>query len=123
MVKQVYVDTNIIIDYLTERKQSSFLKRALECEFTLYISNFTIRELKNNGFDASTLIQWLSFAEKCTITTITHEDKRRAHTLPTHYADALHAACAIRLGVDFLITRNIKDFKRLPLVVKHPDFI
>lgn len=38
--------------------------------------------------------------------------RRRALTLPMRdYEDAIQAACALKIGADYIVTRNVKDFE------------
>ena len=100
----VYVDTNIFMDFLEGRnkKAFTFFMRAISCEFTILISDIVLFELKKQGFDFSALCSWLD--KKLSITACTSEDKKFGRTLPTHYADGLHAAIAQRHKADVFLS-------------------
>lgn len=39
----------------------------------------------------------------------------------TDFEDALQSACALRIKADYIVTRNIKDFKKSRVAVIKPD--
>lgn len=124
---RVYVDTNIIMDYLLGRNPTSFFSEAILCKYTVCISNLIMQELKYQNLtkESKIFFQWIDSCKKLTLLQISNKDKKLAKTFldKTHHNDAIHAACAITNNVDFLLTRNIKDFEKLPLNIKHPDEI
>ena len=114
----VYVDTNIIMDFLLERDHAAylFLDRALRCEFLIIISDVVLHELTYQGLEleSSNLIQILRAGGKCIILHVSEEDKKEAKAVvaarKTHYNDALHASVACRSGCKAFVTKNLKDF-------------
>ena len=127
MSLKVYVDTNIIMDYLLARTDSQFITDALKCKFHIVVSELVISELRfqNVHTQAHTLFAWLDTCKKITIVQISEKEIELGKTFLslTHHNDALHAACAITHKVDFLLTRNMKDFEKLPLKSTHPSQI
>ena len=121
----IYVDTNIIMDFLLDRDSSSatFFYNTVRCAHRVVISDLTLKELDYQHVDA--MMEILKQAEKLHFHHITRADKKlaRKYNARTHYNDALHAAVAKNRKVDFLLTRNIRDFRHLPIRVRHPDDI
>jgi hypothetical protein len=39
------------------------------------------------------------------------------------FEDAVQAACALKVGADYIITRNEKDFQGLPIGARSPGSI
>lgn len=124
---RVYVDTNIIMDYLLGRNPTSFFSEAILCKYVVCISNLVIEELKYQNLtkESTIFLKWIDSCKKLTVFQISGQDKQLARTFldRTHHNDAIHAACAVTNKVDFLLTRNIKDFQKLPLKIKHPKEI
>ena len=56
-----------------------------------------------------------------TITDMKGDDLRKAAALPIpDFEDALQSVCASRLKADFIITRNLKDFKNSKVMAIKP---
>ncbi|MDD9954556.1 MAG: PIN domain-containing protein [Candidatus Woesearchaeota archaeon] len=116
MSTTVYVDTNVIMDFLLDRRKSAatFFIRARSCEFSLVLSTLTIKELAKYHASSEVELFLKVLREKAVVHDITEEDKRRAQeavqTHDTHYADALHYVVARRVGATILLTQNTKDF-------------
>jgi len=119
---KLYVDTNIFLDYLLERKNLSgedislpaqkLFYRAMSCEFFIVVSDHTANELnKNLNIEkARMMIEFLK--KKIVMVYKTEEDIIEAKKLSaTNFNDALHAVLAKKYGADYLITRNLKDFE------------
>jgi len=121
MSQRVYVDTNIFLDFLLDRDSYAFdfFMRALSCEFTIVISEVVLFELSRHGasFDSfSSLLRHKLVLEK-----ITDADRISARTMPTHFADGLHAAVALRMNVDMFLSAD-KGFSFLA-IHRTPDEI
>jgi len=128
MSKRIYLDTNVIMDFLLGRDSSAFdlLNKALECKYFIIISDLVLKELKYQNLEneSANFIKLLSGVNKIKIFRVSKEDKINAKLLlkQTHYADAVHKILAKRLEVDYLVTKNIKDFVHFKDIdVKKPD--
>lgn len=124
---RVYVDTNVIIDMLSNRdcRGEIFFTQTFSCKHTIIISDLTLQELKHNHYNPSTLLQWLTALKKLTFAVSTPEQKLEAKQYAklnnTHKADALHAILALSNGAECLLTQNIKDFANCYIAKKYDD--
>lgn len=130
-MKKIFVDTNILIDLLADRKP--FSKYATEL-FTLaeqkktklfasshsiatthyllkrYVDEKSLREILNNLLDFITIIP-----------VDTDIIKKGLRSKNRDFEDAIQILCASTAKVDFIVTRNIKDFKDSTVEVLPPD--
>jgi len=126
---KLYVDTNIFLDYLLERKNKQgkdisapaqkLFHRAISCEFFIVFSEHTATELANNIDLTKTTFLFETLKKKLVAIGVTKEDKKQAHELSNrNYPDALHAILARKSGSDYLITRNLKDFNDFSRIIQ-----
>lgn len=118
-MKKLYLDTNIYLDYLENRKDKlrplgdfafNLIRRAVECEFKIVISDVVIKEIEGKVTE-DTLSEMIKILNRKLIRVeSTEEQRERAGKRKTHFTDALHAIIAINNEVDYFITRNITDF-------------
>jgi predicted nucleic acid-binding protein len=114
----LYLDTNIIMDFLLDRDSSAFelLSSSLRCRHCIIISDLAINELRYNGIEneAANLIRLLSGNRKLVPAKVLEEDlaeaKKLSFLFSTHYNDILHKAICKRMKADYLVTKNTKDF-------------
>lgn len=127
---KVLIDTNIAIDLLANRGE--FAEPAAQlfklCEvgkvqgyiYALSVANIVYimrKEMDRSQIDA--IITKLGSI--ITIADMKGDDLRKAATLPIpHFEDALQSVCASRLKADFIITRNLKDFKNSKVMAIKP---
>jgi predicted nucleic acid-binding protein len=116
----VLLDTNILLDVLQDRKPfsdpaSHIWKLAETGKIAGYVSaisfnNIFYVERKNVGFDqALTEIK----AIRALFRTVPLDDPAidRALAVPGRdFEDGIQAAAAIRVGADYLVTRDVRDF-------------
>ena len=126
---KLYVDTNIFLDFLLERKNlagediskpaQKLFFRAIKCEFFIVLSNHTGSEL-NKNLDIEKARMMLEFLKKKIVMIYqTQEDVDEATKLsPANFSDALHAVLAKKSGAEYLITRNLKDFSQFSSYIK-----
>jgi predicted nucleic acid-binding protein len=115
----IYLDTNVIMDFLLGRDRSAFqlILRTISCEFHIIISDLVVRELHYQGLDTEmrNLFSLLWNSHKLFIDEIHDSDCITANELiksySTHYSDALHKTIAKRNNVRYIVTKNIKDFE------------
>ncbi len=120
---KLFVDTNIFIDILLDRKpfsRHSALVYKL-CENRLAqgsIAPITVNNVYYICRKAHNIAAVKSFLHKVSIDfTIAPMDRttiQKANTLPIgDYEDALQYAMALQCGSDYLVTRNVKDFREM----------
>lgn len=115
MTTDIYVDTNIWMDFLLgrdDRAQRFFLK-TFACTYTVVINEQVLRELRKHNVPFETIMGLLNNRQKLSVRYLEDADIALAHTLPTHHADGLHAATAIRFANGNIITKNVRDFEHL----------
>lgn len=129
---KVLVDTNIIIDALTGREpfretaEKIFMFAANQIE-DLYITAssatdiyYLMRKHMHSSDQAKNAISKLF--ELFYILDVTSEDCRQALLLKLKdYEDAVVSYCAIRNQIDYIVTRNIKDYKESKIKAVLPD--
>ncbi|GHT81234.1 twitching motility protein PilT [Betaproteobacteria bacterium] len=123
-------DTNVVIDYLVQRQPfydsaRNLLQRVLAGEIGGVISAGTVTDIyyivaKHIGTEqAVNTIKDL--VEVLEITDTKASDIEEALKLDfPDFEDAVQCAVAIRLKVDYIFTRNVKDFQRSPVAVISP---
>ena len=125
---RVYVDTNVFIDYLAKRKDKfrdlgliafEFFRRTIEEGHEIIISDLLLKELGRivDDMDIVEILDWLNTYNKTIKVETLKEDKILANKISKEcklpYSDCLHSVLAKKMNVDYLITRNIKDFPDL----------
>ena len=118
---KILIDTNVILDVLCNRKDfaEDSLKVFKYCEtnqITGYISALSIpnivyimrKELDNDRIKEILTVLTSIF----TVVDLRGTDLIKASDLEfSDYEDALQSVCASRIKVNYIVTRNIKDFK------------
>jgi predicted nucleic acid-binding protein len=113
----VYVDTNVIMDFLEGRDKSAydFFLSAISCKYDILISDVVLRELDYQKQDYHSMLELLS--KKLRFQNSTKDQRNRVKSIlsvhNTHFNDALHGIVASDANVDFFVTRNKKDFNFL----------
>lgn len=119
----LYLDTNVIVDILRERKPASYdlFLRSLRCQHTLVISSWALRELARIGYEqqCDTIMRLLGANKKIIFVSKTPEDELVAERAPTYFADAVHYAIAKR-SADGIATWNTRDFPFTDILVGTP---
>ena len=132
---KVFVDTNLFIDILLDRKpfskESAMVYKL--CENTMidgYVAPITInniyyicRKAKHIEIIKEYLAEISTFF---TVADMNSESIKKANSLKiSDYEDALQYAMVMQNGCEYLITRNVKDFKNMTTVkvVTPEDFL
>ena len=120
---KVLVDTNIFIDILLDREPFSAdaIRIYKLCEQGLidgYIAPITINNIYyicRKAKELENIKAYLSdIASYFTIVPMNNESIRKANRLKINdYEDALQYAMAMQMTCEYLVTRNVKDFKKL----------
>ncbi|MBI2136359.1 hypothetical protein HYU06_04765 [Candidatus Woesearchaeota archaeon] len=128
--KKIYLDTNIYLDYLLNRKNRygkdigsiafTIFNRALACEFEIVLSSWTSEELiKTIEPDKFMfLIQMLKAKNKLHLVKCEQNDIEQAKKLSEHYHDPLHAILAKKGNAEFVITRDLSGFECSKSIIK-----
>jgi len=128
---KVLIDTNIIMDVLANRE--GFAEPASQlfklCEvgqvqgivYALSIAN--IAYIMRKELDRSQIEEVISkLGSIFTIADMKADDLKKASALPIDdYEDALQSVCASRMKADFIVTRNLKDFKNSKVMAIKPS--
>ncbi len=131
-MKKIFVDTNIIVDLIADRAPFSkfaidLFSKAEKKEVLLFTSSHSIatthyllkkyieeRELRNILFELITLLNVLSIDEETL--------KKGLRSKHKDFEDALQIICAESVvDIDFIVTRNSKDFKESNVQVLSPE--
>jgi len=125
----LYLDTNIII-YATEDSKNLFGKDisasssellfdVVSCKYHIIVSDWLLEELSGlrKLEQASMLFKMLK--PKTRRVSYSQKDIAMAKQQnPDNFKDELHAILAIKSGADYIVTRNINDFKHLKDKIK-----
>lgn len=128
---KVLIDTNIIMDVLANRE--GFAEPASQlfklCEvgqvqgivYALSIAN--IAYIMRKELDRSQIEEVISkLGSIFTIADMKADDLKKAAALPMDdFEDALQSVCASRMKADFIVTRNLKDFKNSKVMAIKPS--
>ena len=125
------IETNIILDVLCNRKDfvDDSLKVFKYCEadqITGYISALSIPNIvyiMRKELDSDKIREILNALTSIfTVVDLRESDLIKASDLDFNdYEDALQSVCAARIKVNYIVTRNIKDFKNSPIPAVKPS--
>ena len=127
---KVLIDTNVILDVLANRKEfvndsSKIFKLCEVNELDGYISALTIPNIvyilrkELDGEKVKDIIEKLSLMFG--IVDLKSEDLKRAAQLNFEdYEDAVQSYQASRIKADYIVTRNIKDYKNSKIMAIKP---
>ena len=131
-MKKIFVDTNILVDLLADRKP--FSKYAIEIFnvaenkkvklFTSSHSIATIYYLLKKFIDDSSLRKTLlGLIEYMTIISVDTEVLTKGlRSKQKDFEDSIQIYCATTIDkIDCIVTRNVKDFKGSEILVLTPD--
>ena len=131
-MKIIFLDTNIVIDFLADRKPFSLYAAKL-FNFTLlgkakiYISAVSYNNiyyvLRQSLSHTETIKLLDELAEMTEITDVTKSMiKKSLKSDFKDFEDAIQYNCALSLTkLDFIVTRDTKDFRKSSLPVMTPD--
>jgi predicted nucleic acid-binding protein len=131
-MKKVFVDTNIIVDLIADRKPFSkyaieIFDKAEEKNINLFTSSHSIATthyLLKKYVDEKTLRSVLySLFDYITVVEVDTEVlKKGLRSKHKDFEDAIQILCASSIEkLDCIVTRNIKDFRDCELSVLTPD--
>jgi predicted nucleic acid-binding protein len=131
-MKNIFMDTNVVIDFLANRQPFSLdaarlFTMSVETKIKIYISAvsynniyYILRQSLTNNASIKLLEELADITE---ITDVTNKIIRQSlKTDFKDYEDAIQYYSALSIPyVDFIVTRNTKDFKKSSLPVLTPS--
>lgn len=126
---RVLIDTNVILDAIEVRENfcedsSRILTSA--AKYNGYIAASSVTDIyyiehRRNHDKAKTLDLMKKLFKLFDILDTTSADCRNAlHSPLPDFEDAILVESALREGIDYIVTRNVKDFKGSPVKVRTP---
>lgn len=132
MEKKVFLDTNILIDYLATRHDylaaSTIVTMAKEGKFHLLVSSLSfatasyIMNAHHKKTNAEIVAMFAQFVKMCNVTPVDSLIVDNAIVSQfSDFEDAMQYYSAIRGGADAIITRNSDDFGAAQIEVYSPQ--
>ena len=130
----LYLDTNIII-YAIENSHNLFGKEinsssvkllfdVVSCKHYVIISDWLLEELSGLRKLEQAKMVFKMLKPKTKHISYSQEDLNLAKQQnPNNFRDELHGILAIRSKADYIVTRNVKDFKHLKIKITKPEFL
>jgi len=131
-MKYLFLDTNVIIDFLADRKPFSdkaalIFDQALAGKLKIYISAvsynniyYILRQSFSNNETIKLLNQLNEMTEIADVTKAIIKQALRSDF--KDFEDAIQYFCALSLSkLDLIVTRDTKDFKKAALPVMNPQ--
>ena len=128
---KILIDTNVILDVLCNR--TDFVEDSLKvfkyCEVNQITGCISVMSVPNIVYIMRKELDSKRIKEILTVLTslFTVVDLREADLLKAadldfaDYEDALQSVCATRVKANYIVTRNIKDFKNSPVPAIKPS--
>ena len=130
-MKHIFMDTNVVIDFLADRQPFSLhaarlFDLTIEGKVGIYISAvsynniyYVLRQSLTNNATIKLLNELEELTEVADVTRAVI--KQSLKTDFKDYEDAIQYYCALSVPeIDFIVTRNTKDFKKSTLPVLTP---
>lgn len=129
-MKKIFLDTNVIIDFMGEREGFFDNAARIICDADKSLINIACSSLSFSNIAYILRIEYtyeeikskLSlFSQICEITKVDKDVVKKAlESKYTDFEDALQYYSAISAGADCIVTRNVKDFKEYIIPVITP---
>ena len=136
---KLYLDSNVLISALKDELDSNFrflsyesaqfFKWASKSKIVLLVSDLFFQEIKDKlKLDKKSIAEYFSsinilleYGEVCESDLVF---AKKIEKCKIHYPDSVHIAIAKRTGCEFIVTFNIKDFKKANsfIISKEPLF-
>ena len=122
---KILIDTNVLLDVLCNR--ADFVQDALKifklCEVNRIKGCISVLSVPNivyimrKELDSERIKEIIkTITSIFAVASLRESDLLNATNAPfSDYEDALQAVCAQRIRADFIVTRNVKDFKNSPV--------
>lgn len=130
-MKHIFIDTNVVIDFLADRQPfamdaARLFDLAIDKKVRIHISAVSYNNiyyiLRQSLTNNATIKLLDELAEMTEITDVTSAIIRQSlKTDFKDYEDAIQYYCALSISqINFIVTRNTKDFKKSTLPVLTP---
>ena len=131
-MKRIFIDTNILIDYLATRCEyvaaSTIVTMAKGGHFRLLVSSLSfatasyIMNAHHKRTNAEIVAMFADFVKMCNVTPVDSliVDKAIASGF-SDFEDAMQYYSAMRAGADAIVTRNSSDFSAAQIPVFEPQ--
>jgi len=130
-MKHIFLDTNVVIDFLADRQPFSLdaaklFDLAIDGKVIIYISAISYNNiyyiLRHSLTNNATIKLLEELSEITEIAEVTNDVIRKSLKSDfKDYEDAIQYYCALGISeIDFIVTRNGKDFKKSTLPVLTP---
>ena len=129
---KVLFDTNICIDIIADRKglsdsSNAAFEHAITKRYKKYITTTTVTDIMyilrkafDNAEDQRKSVR--EFVCMQSLARVNRRDVDFAFSgVMSDFEDAVQASCAKRYHIDFIVTRNVKDFKNAPVKAVTPE--
>lgn len=129
-MKKVFLDTNILLDFITEREgveeASSILQLGEEGQVSLTTSFLTMANVAyvaRKGRNQAELYELMrGLSEMVEVSRMDEKQFQEALSIiSTDFEDVLQFVCAKTFECDVIVTRNKKDFKFSSITVLSPE--
>jgi predicted nucleic acid-binding protein len=131
-MRHIFIDTNVVIDFLANRQPFSMeaarlFNVAVDGKARIYISAVSYNNiyyiLRQSLTNKATIKLLDELSEITEIVDVTKAIIRQSlKTDFNDYEDAIQYYCALSLSqIDFIVTRNTRDFKKSTLPVMNPS--
>ncbi|BAU55994.1 type II toxin-antitoxin system VapC family toxin [Mucilaginibacter gotjawali] len=131
-MKHIFMDTNVVIDFLADRRPFSLqaakiFNLAATGKTQIYISAVSYNNIYyvlRQSLTNKATIKLLEGLEELTEVADVSRDviKKSLKTDFNDYEDAIQYYCALSIPkIDFIVTRNTKDFKKSSIPVLNPE--
>ena len=131
-MKQIFLDTNVIIDFLADRKPFSvaaaqIFDSGLSGKVKIYVSAvsynniyYILRQSLSNSETIKILNELFEMTEVVNVTKSIIKNSLTSEL--KDFEDAIQYNCALSLKkIDFIVTRDTKDFRKSALPVMNPE--
>lgn len=130
-MKHIFMDTNVVIDFLADRQPfshyaASLFDLSVDGKIRIYISAVSYNNiyyvLRQSLTNDATIKLLEELAEITEIADVTKSIIQQSLKIDFRdYEDAIQYYCALSIpDIDFIVTRNTKDFKKSVLPVLTP---
>lgn len=131
-MKQIFLDTKVIIDFLADRKPFSVAAAqifdfAVSGKVKIYISAvsynniyYILRQTLSNAETITLLDELCEMTEIADLTKAIIKKSLKSEL--KDFEDAIQYNCALSLNkIDFIVTRDTKDFRKSTLPIMNPE--
>lgn len=130
---KLLLDINVLLDVVLDREpwaeSAAQLLSAVEAGrvegyvagHTFTTIHYVVSQARNRKVAASAVADLLRIVD---VVPITRDDLKQAVALPmSDFENAVQAAAALKVGADYLVTRNEKDFRSATIAVADPPTV